>query len=151
MFFFSVSLAADFKSDSVSVQHLGGNPSTANGIILRNESHILKHGEILEFLVGEYKFKVEFDPAPGCGPIVKRKSADTDDDCQLNGSEPCTKRVCNVSDNFLKGNPCPTSSWEKVEDGKLYVFTTAGVQSSAKVRFVFCSHRVPWVKIFRKA
>lgn len=134
---FSVSLLADFKTDSVCVQHNGGNPSTANGIILRNESHTLKHGEILEFLVGEYRFKVEFDPPPACGPTMKRKSADTDDEYQENSSEHCVKKVCNVEKDMLRGLPSRTDVWEKVEDGKLYLFTTAGVKSSSKVRSCF--------------
>lgn len=57
-------MTADYKTNQVSVRHLGGNPSNINGKIIKNETEVMKHGDVLEFLVGQYPFKVEFTHLP---------------------------------------------------------------------------------------
>lgn len=59
-----VSVMADYETNKVLVRHLGGNPSGINGRIFKNETHVMKHGDVLEFLEGQFPFKLEFTPAP---------------------------------------------------------------------------------------
>lgn len=110
------------------MKHTGGNPSCANSIILRNESCELKHGQVLEFLVGEYKFEVEFDPVPtyNCGTKRKNESVTEENSSEL-------KRFCKDQNSSVPPAACAKNMWEKIDDGKLYVFTSAGVTSSSKV------------------
>uniref|UniRef100_A0A1B6MMI3 PNK FHA domain-containing protein n=1 Tax=Graphocephala atropunctata TaxID=36148 RepID=A0A1B6MMI3_9HEMI len=122
-----VLLTADYSSEMVNVKHLGGNPSSANGIILRNDSHILKHNDLLEFLIGEYKFIVEFET-----PLVKpeKRKNEISEENKMSGA----KRFCKEEDKSLPlPPPCGKSTWERIEDGKLYIFTSAGVRSSSKI------------------
>lgn len=58
-----VSVTADYGANQVSVRHIGSSPSSINGKILKNETQVMKHGDVLEFIVGQYPFKLEFTPA----------------------------------------------------------------------------------------
>ncbi|KAG8288676.1 hypothetical protein J6590_013964 [Homalodisca vitripennis] len=122
-----VSITADYNSEVIKVKHLGGNPSSANGIILRNDSHILKQNELLEFLVGEHKFRVEFE-SPTVKPEKRKNETST-----LENDSSDSKRFCKEESISMLTAPCSKSTWEKIEDGKLYVFTSVGVTSSTKI------------------
>lgn len=107
---------------------MGGNPSSANGLIIRDNTAILNNGDVLELLVGKHKFKVEFR-TPDTKPEETNESIDflEEDECSM------SKRVCKEVNNFARASSAVKSTWEKVEDGKLYVFTSVGVLSSQKV------------------
>lgn len=72
---------ANYKTHQVTVRHLGGNPSTANGNVLRNQTHVLNHGEVLEMISGKYPYRVEFSPTPGLTDtnVDKRERHDSND------------------------------------------------------------------------
>jgi hypothetical protein len=104
-----------------------------SGVILKNDKHILNNGEILEFLVVKYKFKVEFYPPLSKKvkneEVGKRKSEDLPmDDMGSN-----TKRFCNEREIVSGAQGSEKNAWEKIDNGKLYVFTSEGVKSSSKV------------------
>lgn len=125
---FSVSVCADYDLETITVKNMGGNPSSANGFIIRDDTAILKNGDVLELLVGKHKFKVEFQ-TPDTKPEEINESIDSLEEDE--SSKP--KRVCKEVNNFARASSAVKSIWEKVEDGKLYVFTSVGVFSSAKV------------------
>lgn len=125
---FPVSVCADYNLETVTVKNMGGNPSSANGFIIRDNTAILNNGDVLELLVGKHKFKVEFQ-TPDTKPEETNESIDLleEDECSM------PKRVCKEVNNFARASSAVKSTWEKVEDGKLYVFTSVGVLSSEKV------------------
>nr|CAD7399103.1 unnamed protein product [Timema poppensis] len=63
-----VCLTANSTLGEVKVKQLGPNRSGINGLaLIRNESHVVKHGDTLEILLGEYFHKVEFEQLPSQG------------------------------------------------------------------------------------
>lgn len=126
-------MIADYHLETVTVKHLGGNPSIANKVILKNDSYVLKEGQVLELLVGQYGFKVDFESPPSNSTTDKRK---TETSRSVEEEEaPSPKRLCkdNTPNVSVK---CDKNMWEKVDNGKLYVFTSVGVTSSSKVRYL---------------
>lgn len=136
-----MSLLADYNTETVIITHLGKNASCANGIILKNDKHVLKHGETFEFVVGRYPFKVEFDPPSKNENMGKRKNeSEHSNDFGSELKRYCKDRkIAPEATIKLKIAPeataavCTSNTWEKIEDGKLYVYTSIGVTSSSKV------------------
>lgn len=149
----------------VHVTQTGANASGVNGVSLkRNESKILKHGDKLELLCGEYIHVIKFDPPPsrseynknGAGEdekeINKRRSRERSPQ-ENDKEEVIAKKKKPDTFSFFSGNPknvrddkCSPSSgdamqdkWETIENGKLLIFTAKGVEGRSKVIVVLSS------------
>ncbi|PSN37191.1 Bifunctional polynucleotide phosphatase/kinase [Blattella germanica] len=88
-----VSLCADTESLLVEVRHLGPNASGINGLVIKKgEKYFLKHEDRVELLLGQYIYRIEFEPPPlEKNPDKKRKIEEADT---------INKRQCN--EFFLK-------------------------------------------------
>ncbi|CAG2066426.1 unnamed protein product, partial [Timema podura] len=137
-------LTANSTLGEVKVKQLGPNKSGINGLaLIRNESHVVKHGDTLEILLGQYFHKVEFEQLPlqGIGDNsinlneggIKRSLDDTEVESKRKREHSPADET--VSGNLLSGvcEPCVQDKWEEIDQGKLLVFTSKGVESREKV------------------
>nr|CAD7262359.1 unnamed protein product [Timema shepardi] len=140
----AVCLTANSTLGEVKVKQLGPNRSGINGLtLIRNESYVVKHGDTLEILLGEYFHKVEFEQLlpQGIGDTsinldeggIRRRLDDTEVGSKRKREHSPTDET--VSANLLGGvcEPCMQDKWEEIDQGKLLVFTSKGVESREKI------------------
>ncbi|EFX85136.1 hypothetical protein DAPPUDRAFT_46356 [Daphnia pulex] len=114
-----VELVADCEKGLLSVKLIGANACKAGTSIIKakDESVQLKHGEIIELLEKQFPFRVEFSPDPNQVPS-SRKSTSAED----------------VQDpSFFAKKQKMEDTWEEIDNGKLIIFTSDGVQHKSKI------------------
>lgn len=132
-FSFLVSLKADCEECIVEVKQLGVNPSGLDGFSLKkDEIYKVKHGSRIEILLNNYFHVIEFDPPPDSldklTSSVKRKLEEEDTSPRKRISlRPDMDRASNTITETAK------NVWDDIDRGELYVFTSKGVKSSAKI------------------
>ncbi|EDW96511.1 uncharacterized protein F21D5.5 [Drosophila yakuba] len=105
-----IQLQVDLKKAVVSLKVLGVNPCGVNGLmVMQNSECELKHGDLVEIVYGRHPFEVVFNPPP------------TDD-----------KQKAEPSRTTLSA-PAESERWDSVGNGKLVIFTSAGVKASEKI------------------
>ena len=133
--FFSVSLRADSDALEVRVKQMGPNTTGVNGLALtRNETQVLRHGDRLEILLGQYIYKVEFEPQPS---IEKIGAEENEKKRKLDEDSTVKKKVCCelFKKNAVAGVSEPTreGEWEAIDNGKLLIYTAKHVVAQSKV------------------
>lgn len=114
---------------------MGPNTTGVNGLALtRNETQVLRHGDRLEILLGQYIYKVEFEPPASIEEIrteENEKKRKLDEDSTVN------KKMCC---EFLKkdvvadvSEPAREGEWETIDNGKLLIYTAEHVVAQSKV------------------
>lgn len=122
---------ADKKSLEVKVRQVGPNSSGANGLALtQDQTYTLKHGDNVEFLLGQHVHRIEFDPAPTFAVNVDGRKRPPDDNYQTPGKRP---RSESKDTDKSEGQPCPDMKVELIDNNKLMVITTKGVMARSKV------------------
>jgi len=134
-FFFLVSLRADSDAQEVRVKQLGHNTTGVNGLALtRNETQVLRHGDRLEVLLGQYIYKVEFELPPSIEEIVTEEN---EKKRKLDEDSTVKKKVC--CELFKKDAFAEVSvhtregEWETIDNGKLLIYTAKHVVAQSKV------------------
>lgn len=115
---------------------MGPNTTGVNGLALtRNETHILRHGDRLEILLGQYIYKVEFEPPPS---IEKIRTEENEKKRKLDEDSTVNKKVCcellrkdAVAD---ASEPTREGEWETIDNGKLLIYTAKHVVVQSKVK-----------------
>jgi len=132
--FFSVSLRADSDALEVRVKQMGPNTTGVNGLALtRSETQVLRHGDRLEILLGQYIYKVEFEPLPSIEEIGTEKNKKKR---KLEDSTVKKKVCCEL---FKKdavadvSEPTREGEWETIDNGKLLIYTAKHVVAQSKV------------------
>lgn len=112
-------LLADYTSYTVTARQLGPNSSVVNNQHLNyGSSSELKHGNIIEIVSGEYKHRIEFDPAPSVGSSV-------DNNSEEDKTMPREQRKRNIVDYFSTSKKAKTEGidgWEESSNGDLLVY-----------------------------
>jgi hypothetical protein len=119
----------------VQVKQLGPNTTGVNGLALtRNETQVLRHSDRLEILLGQYIYKVEFEPSPSNEEIrteENEKKRKLEEDSTLNKKVCCEllkkDAVADVSEPTREGE------WETIDNGKLLIYTAKHVVAQSKV------------------
>ena len=114
---------------------MGPNTTGVNGLALtRNETQVLRHGDRLEILLGQYIHKVEFEPPPS---IEKMKTEENEKKRKLDEDSTVNKKVCC---ELLKkdavadvSEPTSEGEWETIDNGKLLIYTAKHVVAQSKV------------------
>lgn len=105
-----------------------------------NDITTLKHGDQLELLLGKYIYKVEFVPPPD--PLREKTKlnnvSDNDNESDVQNDIPLKKQKMNETNNekFIETLKCQKDLWEEIDNGKLLIFTKAGVSCSSKVNIL---------------
>jgi bifunctional polynucleotide phosphatase/kinase len=93
------------------------NPSALNGFALESHQvYTAQHGDVLELLHNNYKYRIEFDPPP----LLQMDGID-----DVEASPPKKGRI--------DPSPAVENSWSSVDNGKLLIFTGKGVMASSKI------------------
>ncbi|XP_017055510.1 uncharacterized protein F21D5.5 [Drosophila ficusphila] len=104
-----IQLLVDLKKAVVALKVLGVNPCGVNGLMVMQHSECeLKHGDLVEIVYGRHPFEVVFSPSP------------TDDK-----EEAVTKGSSSSGTEYEK--------WDSAGNGKLVIYTSAGVVASEKI------------------
>lgn len=130
-----VSLRADSDAQEVRVKQLGHNTTGVNGLALtRNETQVLRHGDRLEVLLGQYIYKVEFELPPSIEEIVteeNEKKRKLDEDSTVKKKVCCElfkkDAVAEVTVHTREGE------WETIDNGKLLIYTAKQVVAQSKI------------------
>lgn len=129
-----VSLNADYEECLVEVKQLGVNPSGLDGFALKkNGVYKVGHDHRIELLLNQYIHVIEFDPPPEGyekpKPSHKRKlDEDETSDRKMKALKTeFGREMASVAKENMK------NTWEDVDKGELYVFTSKGVTSSHKI------------------
>ena len=116
------------------VKQVGPNTTGVNGLALtRNENQVLRHGDRLEILLGQYIYKVEFEPPPSIEEIrteenkKKRKLEDSAENKKVCRELLKKDAVADVSEPTREGE------WETIDNGKLLIYTAKHVVAKSKV------------------
>ncbi|XP_016961359.1 uncharacterized protein F21D5.5 [Drosophila biarmipes] len=105
-----IQLQVDLKKAVVALKVLGVNPCGVNGLMVMQHSECeLKHGDLVEIVYGRHPFEVVFSPPPS---DEKEEAA-------------APSLSSSVSEN--------SERWDSVANGKLVIFTSAGVTASEKI------------------
>ncbi|KAH8338570.1 hypothetical protein KR059_010138 [Drosophila kikkawai] len=103
-------LQVDLKLCGVTLKVLGVNPCGVNGVMVMQHSECeLKHGDLVEIVYGRHPFEVVFNPPP------------TDAKEELHSPSP------------TGSSATETERWDSAANGKLVIFTSAGVTASEKI------------------
>lgn len=117
-----VCVKANIEEEYLLVKGEGTNPSALNGFQLEpGRPYEAIHGDILEVVSNRFMYEVVFDPSSKVA-TNKRKSDE-------NNTENVKKSKTSVKEAL----PAAADSWEKIEGGKLYIYTAKGVRSSEKI------------------
>lgn len=114
---------------------MGPNTSGVNGFALKkSETQVLKHGDRLEILLGQYIHRVEFQSPPSMeikteGDGKKRKL----DEISLVGKKVCCESLKRDSVMDIT-EPSSDSKWESIDNGKLLIYTAKNVVAQSKVK-----------------
>lgn len=129
-----LSLKADYKECKVEIKQLGINPSGLDGFaLLKNKVYHVGHGSTIEVLLNKYIHIIEFDPSPDhLEPKVgsKRKLEHCDD---IQHKERKISKTEQINTTLLNVKEAMDNIWEEIDRGELYIFTSKGVKSSAKI------------------
>jgi hypothetical protein len=112
---------------------MGPNTTGVNGLALtRNETQVLRHGDRLEILLGQYIYKVEFEPPPSfeeIGTEENEKKRKLDEDSTVN------KKVCCelLKKDAVISEPTREGEWDAIDNGKLLIYTAKHVVMQSKV------------------
>ncbi|XP_055850851.1 uncharacterized protein F21D5.5 [Episyrphus balteatus] len=110
-------LDVDLEKCQVTLEVLGVNPCSLNGFMANQGTKVVAlHGDVLEIVYGRHPFEIVFKPPPS-----DSKSEPKDDDDEED------KEDSNTSVDNSK------EAWQVLENGKLVVFTSKAVKSSAKI------------------
>jgi hypothetical protein len=125
----------------VRIKQMGPNTTGVNGLALKKgETQILRHGDHLELLLGQYVYRVEFEPPPSVEEI---KTEGGEGKRKRDEANSVTKKVCSESFSRDVGEPSPESKWEAIDNGKLLIYTAKHVLAQPKVKqqlFYFLSY-----------
>ncbi|KAH8383956.1 hypothetical protein KR009_011419 [Drosophila setifemur] len=104
-----IRLDVDLKKCLATLKVLGVNPCGVNGVMVMQDSECkLQHGDRVEVVYGRHCFEVVFNPAP------------EEEEGQLSAA-------------FTSSSGCETERWDSAGNGKLVIFTSAGVTASDKI------------------
>jgi hypothetical protein len=144
-FLFTVELVADCEKGLLSVKLIGANACKAGTTIIKakDESVQLKHGEIIELLEKQFPFRVEFSPVPNQVPSSVTSSSSSEEimvgkQTTLNNFITTKRKSTSAEDVqgpsfFAKKQKTEDTCWEEIDNGKLIIFTSDGVQHKSKV------------------
>ncbi|XP_021925510.1 uncharacterized protein F21D5.5 isoform X2 [Zootermopsis nevadensis] len=123
-----VSLCADISALEVRIKQVGPNTTGVNGFALKKSgTQVLRHGDKLEILLGQYIHIVEFEPPPS----VDGNKRKLDETSILN------KKLCGESLEKDSGLATPKTSsdskWETIDNGKLLIYTSKHVVAQSKI------------------
>lgn len=131
-FYFTVSLKADCEKCEVELKPLGINPSGLDGFALkRHGEYKVSHGNRIEILLNNYIHKVEFDPPPDDYEPPKQNKRKLEDNNQDTIPRKMSKIEPKVTQTDVK--EAMENTWDEIDGGEVYVFTSKGVKSSCKV------------------
>lgn len=124
-----MSLCADISALEVRIKQVGPNTTGVNGFALKKSgTQVLRHGDKLEILLGQYIHIVEFEPPPSVDGN-KRK---------LDETSIVNKKLCGESLEKDSGLATPKTSsdskWETIDNGKLLIYTSKHVVAQSKVK-----------------
>lgn len=134
-----MSLCADIDALEVRIKQVGPNATGVNGFALKkSDTQVLRHGDKLEILLGQYTHIVEFEPPPSIEDIriegdgKKRKLGET---------SIVNKKLCDESPKKDTGldtyKTSSDSKWETIDNGKLLIYTSKHVTAQSKVKIKF--------------
>lgn len=131
-----MSLCADIDALEVRIKQVGPNTTGVNGFALKkNDTHVLRHGDRLEILLGQFTHIIEFEPPPSLedkrieGGGTKRKLDETSImNKKLHGKSQKKDTGLDVS------QASSDSKWETIDNGKLLIYTSKHVVAQSKVK-----------------
>jgi bifunctional polynucleotide phosphatase/kinase len=143
-FQFTVELVADCEKGLLCVKLIGANACKAGTSIIKakDESVQLKHGEIIELLEKQFPFRVEFIPDPNQVPSSVKSSSSSEEimvgkQTTLNNFITTKRKSTSAEDvqdpSFFAKKQKTEDTWEEIDNGKLIIFTSDGVQHKSKV------------------
>ena len=130
------------------MEQIGQNRGSLNSKVLAEKVTALEHGDVVEFLAGEFPHELIFVPKPPKKPktsIEKSKETERKRSASPIRSSPKTKKMKNESsgsDFFLDDEEIVVKKieanedgfeWEKVNDGEAYIMTGNGCEAEEKV------------------
>lgn len=135
---FTVSFTADCENCLVEVKQLGLNPSGLNGFALKKDCPLkVKHGGRIEILLNQYFHVLEFDPPPEDSEQQTGKRKQKDEVSAIRNKNPKltidSEDSSSITESSVQMLMSDTSSWEEIDGGELYVFTSKGTKSSKKI------------------
>ncbi|EDW24378.1 GL24116 [Drosophila persimilis] len=105
-------LQVDPKSCGITLKVLGMNPCGINGVMVMQHSECaLKHGDLVEIVYGRHGYEVIFSPPP----VDSTVSVPEEDALAVSASATVEEK------------------WASVSNGKLVIYTSAGVVASGKI------------------
>lgn len=127
-----VKLTADLEKYVVYATPLGINPSGMNGFCLKRDvKYTLHHGDKLELLLDQYFYEIVFDPPPNGKYKKIAECSITSVPSKRKYEEDIDSRNC--KQQKIHNGVQKSDEWEIVDNKNLYIFTSEGVQSKAKV------------------
>jgi hypothetical protein len=118
----------------VRIKQMGPNTTGVNGLALKKgETQVLRHGDRLEVLLGQYVYRVEFEPPPS---VEKIRSEGDERKRKHDEASSVSKKVCSDSLSVDVGDPSPDSKWETIDNGKLLIYTAKNVVAQSKVKVI---------------
>lgn len=116
----------------VRIKQMGPNTTGVNGLALKKcETQVLRHGDRLEILLGQYVYRIEFEPPPS---VDKIRTEGDGKKRKLDGASRLNKKVCGESSNMDVDEPSSESKWEIIDNGKLLIYTAKHVVAQPKVK-----------------
>ncbi|XP_034114949.1 uncharacterized protein F21D5.5 [Drosophila albomicans] len=105
-------LQVNLQHGSIQLKVLGINPCGINGVMaMQDTERELKHGDLIEIVYGRHPYEVHFKPAPN-------EEQENSTDVDMESSLPI------ASDQ---------EHWDSVANGKLVIFSSAGLRASNKI------------------
>ncbi|CAG0915620.1 unnamed protein product [Notodromas monacha] len=121
-------LTADYEKMNVLVRQLSPNPSKVRNKkeLQKGEADTLLHYSLVEFVPGQEKFRIEFDPPPSLktvgSPIKTNKAS-------LKRGAPTQAKV----DDAKKQKVEASVGWSSLENDKLLAWMPSGIEHSEKI------------------
>ena len=132
------------------MEQIGQNRGSLNSKVLAEKVTALEHGDVVEFLAGEFPHELIFVPKPPKKPAKTSIEETTEPERKRSASpimnSPKTKKMKGTncdSDFFLDDDEIVVNKiesnedgfeWEKVNDGEAYIMTTNSCEAKEKVR-----------------
>ncbi|KAH8381642.1 hypothetical protein KR093_010242 [Drosophila rubida] len=105
-------LQVDLKLGSIQLKVLGINPCGINGVMaMQHTQRELKHGDLVEIVYGRHPYEVYFNPAP-------TEEHENDHSMDMEHTPPAASEQ---------------ERWDSVANGKLVIFSSAGLIASNKI------------------
>lgn len=118
------------------MKQLGVNPSGLNGFALTKCGTLkVNHGCRIEILLNHYMHVIEFDPPPEDNerPTTKRKLDDVNSSVKNKILKLASDSDHSTQDTENSIDGVDTESWDEIDSGALYVFTSKGTKPSKKI------------------